>query len=74
MRFKISIIIIGAISGEIVTDEECMSTAETDWDGNKMNWYAIDDETSGKTLIKKYRKKLLPNFNYHIQHYNKCFD
>ena len=53
MRFKVPIIIIGAISGEIVTDEECMSTAETDWEGNKNNWYAIDDETSGKVSIKK---------------------
>ena len=62
MRFKVPIIIIGAISGEIVTDEECMSTAETDWDGTKNNWYAIDDETSGKILIKKYREKCLSNF------------
>ena len=60
MRFKISIIIIGAISGEIATDEECMSTAETDWDGNKMNWYAIDDETSGKVIhyIKNFNSKV----------------
>ena len=57
MRFKVTIIIIGAISGEIATDEECMSTAETDWQGNKNNWYAIDDETSGNKLIKTYRKK-----------------
>ena len=51
MRLKVPIIIIGAISGEIATDEECMSTAETDYYGNKLNWYAIDDETSGKVSI-----------------------
>ena len=53
---------IGILPEELATDEECMSTAETDWDGNKMNWYAIDDETSGKTLIKKYRKKIIAEF------------
>ena len=67
MRFKVPIIIIGAISGEIVTDKECMSTAETDRDGNKNNWYAIEDETSGKTLIKKFRKSYCRIFNNHIQ-------
>ena len=60
MRFKVSIIIIGAVSGEIATDEECMSTADTDWDGSKMNWYAIDDETSGKVInyIKNFSSKV----------------
>ena len=72
MRFKVSIIIIGAIYGEIVTDEECMSTAETDWDGTKNNWYAIDDETSGKILIKKYSDCQI--FHDHIRNYNKNFD
>ena len=74
MRLKVPIIIIGAISGEIATDEECMSTAETDWDGNKMNWYAIHDETSGKTLIKKYRKSNYRFFKYYIRNSNKYFD